>query len=192
MSGKKQNNGFTLIEMMVVVTITAILVGLALPSMLDLIERNAVSSNVNNFIGTASYARAEAIKRGVSVVVCRSEDAETAATPTCAAGANDAGGGWATGWLVFADANADGAFDIANGDVVLRTQGSIAGNGAIQQSTFSRLAFRPTGLASSGLSSFDFKSKSEVSSRQKSVCFSIQGRTRIAAAGYTCGGASLE
>ena len=114
------------------------------------------------------------------------------ATGTVDAVLAEAGGGWATGWLVFADSDANGAFDPAGGDVVLRTQGSITNNGAIQQSAFGRLGFRPTGLASSGLSSFNFKSKSETVTQQKSVCFSIQGRTRIAPPGYNCSGANQE
>ena len=40
---KTGTSGFTLIEMMVVISITAILVALAIPSMRDMAERNAIA-----------------------------------------------------------------------------------------------------------------------------------------------------
>ena len=64
------SQGFTLIELMVTVSVLAILVGLALPNLRSFLVSNRLSSDVNGLIGLLNYARSEAIVRNQSVVVC--------------------------------------------------------------------------------------------------------------------------
>lgn len=120
--------GFTLIELMVVVAIIGILVTLAIPSFVGLIAKASVSKAVNNFISDTRYARGEAMRRGKSVSICRSND-PTANPPVCGAGQGLAVLGWASGWVVFSDENSNGAFNAAGGDTVLRVQEPFAGIG---------------------------------------------------------------
>ena len=167
--------GFTLVEVMVVISITAILLTLAIPSMQNLIERNAIAGQVNAFIGSATLARSEAIKRNAPVVMCRSNNAESSATPSCAASGTD----WKSGWIVFLDRNANGQFNLAQGDVVLRVQGAYADSGGIMQNGFQKLQFRNTGLLSTGASQFTFNTVALTASQQRRVCVGITGRTRL-------------
>lgn len=171
--------GFTLIETMVTISIAVVLMTLAVPAMRNLIERNAVAGHVNSFVGAANLARSEAIKRGVSVVLCRSENAETNAKPTC----KDSGTGWETGWIVFVDRTAGATpqmnWNASDSDVLLRVQGAISDTGGIEQNSFRKLVFRPTGLMSSGASQFTFNSKSMASNQQRRVCITVPGRTRL-------------
>lgn len=118
-------NGFTLIELIVVVAIIAILAAIAAPSFTTLISRASVSKAVNNFISDTRYARGEAMRRGKSVSICRSNN-PTAAAPACGAGDGTAVSGWASGWIVFSDDNGNGAFNAAT-DVVLRVQEPLTG-----------------------------------------------------------------
>lgn len=171
---KVRASGFTLIEMMVVVAITSILLLIGIPSMRYLIERNAVANQVNTLIGAITFARAEAIKRGAPIVLCRSEDAETAETPSCA-GTGD----WKSGWIVFLDRDGDDGLDPEKGDVLLRVQGAFPDSGGIEQNQFKKLKFRNTGLMSSGASQFTFQSASSTAAQQRRVCISIVGRTRL-------------
>lgn len=168
-------SGFTLIEVMVVVSITAILLTLGIPSMRSLIERNAVSGQVNAFIGSATLARSEAIKRNANVVMCRSANADTTDTPTC----TNSGTDWKSGWIVFLDRNADGQFQLAQGDVVLRVQGAHTDSGGIEQNAFRKLRFRNTGLLSTGASQFTFNSVSLTADQQRRICVLITGRARL-------------
>ncbi len=90
----KKLNGFTIIELMVTVAITAILLTVAIPSFLDTMRINRLTTQSSNIITALNTARSEAIKRGASVEVCSSLfDSDP---PTCD-GTNDWGG---TGWLV--------------------------------------------------------------------------------------------
>lgn len=170
---KVRASGFTLIEMMVVVAITAILLLIGIPSMKSLIERNAVANQVNTLIGAITFARAEAIKRGAPVVLCRSEDAETADPPSCAAT-----GDWKSGWIVFLDRDANNALNTAADDVLLRVQGPFDDSGGIVNAE-KALSFRSTGLLMSGNSTFTFNSRSNDANLQRKVVVSKAGRTRL-------------
>jgi type IV fimbrial biogenesis protein FimT len=180
MSKKNASRGFTLVELLVTIGIVGILTVLGLPSMRDTLERNAVSGQINTFIGSLRYARSEAIKRGLSVKMCRAVNAETAATPACTAGSGNASPGWATGWIVFIDRNDNGTVDAA--DILLRAQEEITSSGGIVAGAATIVfTFRPNGmLASAGAGQFTFKSKSLDSAQDRRVCVSIQGRARIA------------
>lgn len=177
MSKRIFTRGFTLIELMVTITIGVILTSLGVPMMRNIVERNAVSNNINSFVGAVNLARSEAIKRGIPVVVCRSDNAETSASPTCASSGSE----WKSGWIVFADRDANSQMSYATNksDVLLRVQGAISDTSGIQQNAFRKLVFRPTGLMSSGASQFTFNSQSGTSEQQRRVCITMSGRTRL-------------
>jgi type IV fimbrial biogenesis protein FimT len=167
---------------LVVLTITVVLLTIGLPSLRDIIERNVVAGHVGGFLGAVSLARGEAIKRGITVVMCRSTDAETATTPTCT-GALD----WRAGWIVFSDRNGNLAIDSASGDVLVRAQGPVTSSGGIIQNTASALTFRPTGLMGAGATSFTFESASGNAAQRRRVCMTLQGRTHVTTDGTaTC------
>jgi type IV fimbrial biogenesis protein FimT len=121
----RANAGFTLIELMVVIAIVAILMVTAVPSFSRLIATTAVSGHVNTFIADARYARTEAIKRGRTVSMCRSDNPEAAA-PACSAVAST---NWSNGWLIFIDTDTDGVIDA--GDTLLRLQPTLNRSGGI-------------------------------------------------------------
>ena len=69
--------GFSVLELMITIAVLAILVGVALPSMRDLIARNKISSEVNRLVSDLLLARNTAITRGTFVTICRSSDQAT-------------------------------------------------------------------------------------------------------------------
>ena len=166
--------GFTLIEAMITIAIGAILLAAAAPTFRELIEKNAVASQKNNFIASVNLGRSEAMKRSTTVVMCRSSNAGTAASPTC----DSAGSQWKNGWIVFLDRNGNDQLATADGDVLLRAEGAVSNSGDITQSASSKLVFRPSGLMSSGASTFVFDSKSAAAAQKRRVCVTLSGRTR--------------
>jgi type IV fimbrial biogenesis protein FimT len=100
-SSIKAQRGFTLIEVMLAISILAVLLGLAVPSFIETVRNNRTISRNNEFIGSLNYARSEALKRSDSVSVCASADQQTCTGTT----------DWTTGWIVFSDLDADGDRD---------------------------------------------------------------------------------
>lgn len=100
---QKKQQGFTLIEMLVTISIATILTSIAVPSFTKMVERNRISSGTNEFLSALILARSEAVKRSQSVSVCVSNAAQTACDNTL----ND----YAKGWIVFTDCNGDGVLN---------------------------------------------------------------------------------
>lgn len=87
-------SGFTLIELMVTLSIVVIIGLVAVPSYQSSIANNRVSAEVDRVAMDFSFARSEAVKRGVNVAICP--------TAGCVASSN-----WDQGWVVFVDASGD-------------------------------------------------------------------------------------
>jgi type IV fimbrial biogenesis protein FimT len=87
--------GFSLIELMVAITVAAILTVIAVPSFTNAIRGNRISSASNALLADLSYARAEAVTRGTDVSMCPSADGKTCTGSTA----------YDTGWLVYTYTN---------------------------------------------------------------------------------------
>jgi type IV fimbrial biogenesis protein FimT len=87
----KVNSGFTLVELMVVITIVAILLGFGVPSYRYVTNSNRISAEVNGLLGDLQFARSEAIKEGGTVTVCPPDNTGQ----TCGNSST-----WDQGWIV--------------------------------------------------------------------------------------------
>jgi type IV fimbrial biogenesis protein FimT len=112
----RKHRGFTIPELIITVGITAILLSVAVPGVSNTIKENRLVEQVNSVIIDFYYARAEAARRGVRVILCRSANPNST-NPTCGGVANN----WSTGYLIFADDgnNTNNTYD-AGTDTLLR------------------------------------------------------------------------
>lgn len=180
--------GFTLIEVLVVITISAILLAVGVPMFQSTIASMRASEAANSMVASLDLARTEAIRRGTTVSLCRVTSTDPTACDGSAAG-NYVGGDWAAGWMVFADlaGSAAGAFD--NGtDERIQLQGPL-GTGSAPHAEILNTAgavnvitFRPDGLRVTGGAQLNFRvaypqaaQGSGVSCRR--VVVDISGRT---------------
>lgn len=100
-SQHKVERGFTLVELVVVISIVAVLAALAVPSFVTVTERWRVRSAAESLIDTTYYARSEAVRRGENIVIAR----RASAGDCTSTGVTD----WSCGWIIFDDVNNDGA-----------------------------------------------------------------------------------
>lgn len=142
---RNKQSGFTLIELMITLVIGAILLTQAVPSFMTTIQNNRLTTYTNDIVSDINLARSEAVKRGLRVVLCRSAD-PSATTPTCGGTANT----WTTGWLIFADADADGTFSA--GDTLVRVGLPVEGGTTIISNAISNnnLEYNADGTTNEG------------------------------------------
>lgn len=164
----KQQKGFTLVELMITVVIAAILLGVAVPGFVELLERNRMQSAASGVYTSLMLARSEALKRNTSVVICRRDPA----TGMCATSGTT--GDWKQGWVVHPAADPN--------DVLLQREGMTSGDtlwvvdaGPAEIGT---LSYGPDGSAS-GVATFVMcNSEAEISSGRE-VQVEITGKPRM-------------
>jgi type IV fimbrial biogenesis protein FimT len=113
--------GFNLVELMVTITLISILMAIGVPSYRYVTNSNRVATEVNSLLGDMMAARSEAIRQGLPVTICPSDDGATCKDTTH----------WENGWILFSDFNADGAVDAAppQNDTIVRYQTKFANAG---------------------------------------------------------------
>ena len=123
----RQQAGWTLTEMAVVVAIFAVILGIAAPSWIRTVEGIRLSTLANGFMAELNLARAEAIRRGERVVICAAASANGCSNAL----------GWDQGFIMFEDANNNGIRDVS--EFVIRVNPaapagwSIKGNGPVSR-----------------------------------------------------------
>lgn len=101
------SGGFTLIEILITLSILAILVGVAAAGFSSWVARVKVEEVVNNLQQSLFHARSETIKHGGRIYLCGSVDRSTC------------GSSFDSGWIVFHDA--DNSQQLDNGENLIST-----------------------------------------------------------------------
>ena len=117
----KKINGFTLVELLVTISVLAILMTIAQPSFVDMINENRNIAKINLLIRDINLARTEAVNRRVDVWLASK------------------GGGWNNGWTIFSDIDGDATLD-DDGDSTLCEAGEdceIKSREALENASFS-------------------------------------------------------
>lgn len=178
--------GFSLIECISALMILAILLAIGVPQMQGLVRDTQVSTGINQFVGAQALARAEAVRRGRLVTICRSVRADLgsdacddSATPNH--GATD----WGTGWLIFVenDSQSGGIGRVDENDEILARQGELSdwlqGSSSVKRITYNATGV-PIGMAGANWK-FHFNGK-----YQRVLCMARSGRLRVAQGVQTC------
>jgi type IV fimbrial biogenesis protein FimT len=133
-------SGVTLIELTMTMAIVAVLMAVAIPSFQYVTNANRMASEVNALLGDMQFARGEAIKQGLTVIVCTSSSDQKSCSGTSA--------NWQSGWIVYVDTNNNGSFD--SGEPVVRVAKAFKGTdtftdkaNSTQSVSFNREGFAP-------------------------------------------------
>lgn len=159
--------GFTLIEMLVTISVAAILMALGVPSFVATITSSRLTGQINDLVADISYARNESATRGARVAMCVSTDGAT-----CAASDTP----WERGRMIFVDSNGNGARESA--EQRLRVTPELSGGSTLARSGTENLGlirFRPFGgLDPATARTFKLCSGSSATGREVTVA--ITGR----------------
>ncbi len=89
-----QQSGYTLMELLITLSIAGIVLGLAVPGMNEFIKNERLTTTTNMLLTDLMLARSEAVERNLPALLCVSSD-QTSCTGTSLS----------QGWLVFVDAD---------------------------------------------------------------------------------------
>lgn len=118
--------GFTLVELLVTLSVLAILLAVAVPSFQGTIASSQLTSRTNELVSALNLARSEAIRRGARVTLCKSSSG-TACTNS---------GNWEQGWIAFVDTTRSStSASVDSGETVLSVQQATSGTTLIKGST---------------------------------------------------------
>lgn len=137
MSAGYRNSGFTLLELLVTLSIAAVILSIGLPSFRGVLNNQRLTAASNELVTSFNLARSEAIKRVVYVTVCKSNNGATCTPAT----------DWADGWIIFANSSLANASTVDAGDEIIRVYPGVSNgisvmpSGAIDEF----LSFRPSG-----------------------------------------------
>lgn len=143
---RRQVAGFTLLELMVTISIMAILLAVAVPSFQGSLRSNRVATTSNELLASLSLARSEGIKSTRGGGVCASANGTSCGTD------------WNQGWMVWTEKDGDGVYDTdetvvrySQGKPRLQITGSAGtiafdGRGRIESGAVARIGVVPEGV----------------------------------------------
>ncbi|WEN16849.1 GspH/FimT family pseudopilin [Rhodanobacter sp. AS-Z3] len=96
LAGLRAQRGFTLVELLVTLTIATILMMIAVPSFKNLTLSNRLTTSANDIVHAINVARMEAIKRNASTQLCSNSSSANSSSDLGAACGDETGAVWAT------------------------------------------------------------------------------------------------
>ena len=159
-------NGLTLIELLVTLTLVAVILGAGVPAFRDLVMNQRMTAQINGLVHAVFLAKQSAHSKQSHTVICKSSTGRR-----CERDAD-----WSDGWLVFANFDRDYPAQVDSGEPILAVgntfrHGSIRGNRQ-------EFVFRPFEIRSTN-GTFVF-CDSRGAKRAKALIISYTGRPRIA------------
>lgn len=160
---RDQQKGLGLVELLVALTVLAVLMTIAVPSFSGHVQRTQQATHVNELLAALHYSRSEAVTRRTTVSLCD--------------GIDDCGTRrWENQLIIFADHNHNGRIDA--GEPILRTL-QIASAYSWNWSNFraqNHISFKSNGMTHSLNGTFTLCRETTA---VRSVVVNVAGRTRL-------------
>ena len=167
--------GFTLIELIVTVFIASVLLGISISSWQHFVIKNHVSTLVNRLMSEIYFARSEAIKRHISIVLCPTSNRK------------NCGGQWNESHLIAVNSNNNSfdhhqAFLNVNSTLILRIENPITKGTVLRWQSFanpSYIIFTPFGFSKTQNGTFIICPQNNDTHYAKAIIINKIGRIRL-------------
>ncbi len=162
-------HGLTLLELLIVLSIVALLIGQALPSFADSVQRKRANLTMKNLNQLITAARSTAVSSGSMVTLCRSRNGV------------ECGGRWSDGVMIFIDTDGDRKIDL--GQQVLRYRRLENAGGDLYWRSFGNrqyLQFTARGFTNNQNGNFTYCPESGDRRFARQLIVNRSGRTRRA------------
>jgi len=162
-----KNTGFTLIEIMVGISILGIISAIALPNLNGFIIKMRVDNEISELNRLILTARNNAINSGQRVVLCPLD------------GSNTCINSWGDTLSVFIDVNQNNIYEPIvgdpNGDTLLKIKAATSGGDGLTFTGGNNLTYAPTGLLVANNGNFNYCPNLD-SDRKRGILISASGR----------------
>jgi type IV fimbrial biogenesis protein FimT len=176
---RRKHQGLTILELLIVLAILGILAAVSFPGFMDTLGRMSANTAARSLASALSLARSEAVKAGMDVSLCPSDD-----------GLDCAAGSWNSGWIVFIDANDDADGDTGSidaGDRVVRVFEPLAGMNLTVSPATDLMRYDSKGYGkNAAILRFTICPLNEDNANARQVEVSLSGRARIVEEGLVC------
>jgi type IV fimbrial biogenesis protein FimT len=166
--------GMTFVELLIVLSIAAIMLTLAVPSFDAVLQGSRFSTFANAYLTNLHLARSEATKRNTRVALCKSSDGASCT----------AAGRWDQGWILFNDINNNAQTD--SGETILRVNEALPPNWVLQGNTPVTNYVSYAAMGGARMTSGAFQAgtltlcrASQSSGEARSIVISATGRPRV-------------
>ncbi|MEM1110601.1 MAG: GspH/FimT family pseudopilin [Pseudomonadota bacterium] len=119
-----RQGGFTVIELMIVLTVAAVILSVAVPTFETIVKNNRLYTQSNDFYLSLMRARSEALARVQRVTVC----------PANSGFSNCSGTTWENGWIVFVEDFASQNGSVDAGEDIILVQQTLSGSNTLRGS----------------------------------------------------------
>ena len=161
----RSQNGLTLPELIVSLSIISVLSTSGLSGMQTFIQENRMAAEINQFVTVLHLARSEAVKHGQRMLLCPSSDGHN-----CGYSKD-----WVSGWLLFASEDRERD----NDEALLQAGSPISAGIRMSSSNFrKRIVYQPDGRSPGTNTSFTF-CDSHQRAKPRVICLSNTGRPRL-------------
>lgn len=164
----KATKGYSLLEVLLVLILSAILFALAIPAYRHLVTGNHAVTQINQLVAAINYARSEAIHRHSVVTLCGSNDSRSCS------------GKWSDGWIIFVDKKISGQVD--PDDEILRVFSAVPTGSLLEwvgQRSNEYLQMDPSGTTHGQAGTFSYYPDMRDQQKVSKVVVSQTGRIRI-------------
>lgn len=158
---------FTLVELITALAMISIVLAIGVPGIGSLLDNSRITSTINNMVRHLHYARSEAVRHGLAVVLC----------PSSAGLSCDDSFHWEHGFIVFADR--DGNREPNDGEKILRhARDSVANTLIFTSPGRKKITYQASGMAPGSTATFTVCTP-DGKAKPKAIIVSNPGRPRL-------------